>query len=111
MYNSILDVPQLSLAFGANINKDTIKEGSDVYMDCHVKANPWVYEVTWTFEESPLVSDVGKGIIIANQSLVLQKVKRHQRGLYQCVGTNNEGEGRSNRLFLRVKCNHIFQNP
>lgn len=97
-------MPQLTLALGANINRDTIKEGTDVYLECHVRANPWVYEVTWLFEGHALSSDHAKGVIIANQSLVLQKVKRNFRGKYQCVGRNKLGLGKSNPLFLRVQC-------
>ena len=98
------DVPQLTLALGANINKDAIKEGTDVYLECHVRANPWVYEVTWLFEGRPLVSDHSAGIIIANQSLVLQKVRRTSRGKYQCVGRIKLGFSKSNPLYLRVQC-------
>lgn len=101
------DVPQLTLALGASINRDSIKEGSDVYLECHVRANPWVYEVTWLFEGNILSSDHANGIIIANQSLVLQKVKRNMRGKYQCTGRNQQSLGKSNPFFLRVQCKYI----
>ncbi|RWS28112.1 Nephrin-like protein, partial [Leptotrombidium deliense] len=100
------NVPQLNLALGPNINGDFVREGSDVYLECHIQANPWVYEVSWLFEGIQLTNDVTKGIIIANQSLVLQKVRRHLRGTYECYAINEEGRGASNTLFLRVQCKY-----
>ncbi|KAK9509626.1 hypothetical protein O3M35_006894 [Rhynocoris fuscipes] len=37
--------------------------------------------------------NVGQGIIISNQSLVLQGVSRQSAGEYTCVGFNTEGDG------------------
>ncbi|KAL1418883.1 hypothetical protein MTO96_005583 [Rhipicephalus appendiculatus] len=66
--------------------------------------NPAASEVGWKFEGKPLYSNVKQGIIISNQSLVLQKVRRESRGHYQCDAANVEGEGESDRLLLRVHC-------
>ncbi|XP_054168953.1 hemicentin-1-like [Oppia nitens] len=94
-------VPQVTLAMGANIGSQ-IREGSDVYFECTVRSNPWVIDVGWLFEGRPLYSDTANGIIVSNQSLVLQKVKREHRGRYQCTATNVEGQSASNKLFLKV---------
>ena len=51
-----------------------------------------------------MVENRSKGIIIGNQTLVLQKVNRHQAGLYTCVASNQEGDGESNAQYLDVKC-------
>lgn len=99
-------MPQLNLVLGANINPNSIIEGSDVYTECHIRSNPPVYEVTWLFEGEPLYSDRSKGIIIANQTLVLQRIKKSSRGNYQCIGRNEIGIGKSNPLFLRVQCKY-----
>ncbi|XP_076304629.1 uncharacterized protein LOC143222244 [Tachypleus tridentatus] len=37
--------PRLTLSLGANIQHDAIREGSDVYFDCNIQANPWVSEI------------------------------------------------------------------
>ncbi|KAH9368506.1 hypothetical protein HPB48_007255 [Haemaphysalis longicornis] len=79
-----------------------IREGSDVYLECNIQANPAVSEVGWKFEGKPLYSNLKQGIIVSNQSLVLQKVRRESRGHYQCVAANVEGEGESDRVLLRV---------
>lgn len=44
------------------------------------------------------------GVIMSNQSLVLQRIDRHAAGIYTCLATNVEGQGESNTLALPVKC-------
>lgn len=101
-------VPELKLFLGANIQPDAIKEGTDVFFECNVKANPWVNEVKWRFEGFPLYGNTSAGIIVSNHSLVLQKVRKEHRGNYQCVAVNSEGEGRSEEVMLKVKCEYKF---
>lgn len=96
-------VPRLRLALGANIKHSAIREGSDVYFECNINANPRVTEVGWKFRGEPLFSQPSSGLIISNQSLVLQKVSREHRGYYQCVAANVEGEGESEKVMLNVQ--------
>ncbi|XP_054166079.1 protein turtle-like [Oppia nitens] len=121
--NRILNVhfaPQIELKFGANIDKDGIREGADVYMECHIRANPWIKDIYWWLNGKPLmqpsitggvggggsVGSVGGGLpagmIISNQSLVIQKVNRRHRGRYQCTGINIEGDSTSDAIDLIV---------
>ncbi|XP_055947955.1 neural cell adhesion molecule 2-like isoform X4 [Argiope bruennichi] len=96
-------VPHVSLQLGSTFKKGEIQEGNDVYFECNIHANPWVTEVSWYFKGQELRTNTSAGIVISNQSLVLQKVQRTNRGLYYCMATNAEGTGRSNEVFLRIR--------
>jgi hypothetical protein len=39
--------PIVSLMLGSTLNPDDIKEGDDVYFECHVKANPPWRKLVW----------------------------------------------------------------
>lgn len=94
---------------GARIDPHAITEGMDMYFECIVNANPWVTEVSWFFEGSLMSSDPSAGIIISNQSLVLQRVKKTSRGRYWCAASNSEGRGESDEFFLKVLCEYIHR--
>ena len=49
------------------------------------------------------------GIIMTNQSLVLQKLKRSSAGIYVCKASNIEGEGSSNAVELNIMCKLIVK--
>ncbi|MPD05710.1 hypothetical protein E2C01_101470 [Portunus trituberculatus] len=55
-------------------------------------------------QDAPLAHNVSAGIIVSNQSLVLQKVVRAQAGRYSCLAHNAVGTSASNTLRLDVKC-------
>ncbi|XP_076373797.1 neural cell adhesion molecule 2-like isoform X2 [Tachypleus tridentatus] len=95
--------PQVSLKLGTNLKVSNIQEGKDVYFECSVRANPWIHELSWQFEEKDLSTNTSAGVIISNQSLVLQKVKKGFRGKFTCSGSNSQGIGISNEIFLKVK--------
>lgn len=44
---SIADAPIVSLRLGSTLNASDIKEGDDVYFECHVRANPPWRKLTW----------------------------------------------------------------
>lgn len=118
------DLPVASLDIGTNLNSSSgIREGDDVYFDCNIKANPWITGVKWMHQVSEQLSlatehcslrtalqdkvlhnNPEEGILVANQSLVLQNVSRSRAGLYTCVGRNQVGDGESNQVQLDIKC-------
>ncbi len=56
------------------------------------------------FQGTELYQNVGGGIILTEQSLVLQSVTRASAGDYTCLAANTEGKGTSNPVTLRVRC-------
>ncbi|GFQ67902.1 uncharacterized protein TNCT_726571 [Trichonephila clavata] len=80
-----------------------IREGSDVYLECSIWANPWIFEIAWQFEDRPITADMPAGIIISNQTLIIQNVKKDHRGRYRCHAANIVGHGYSRRLHLLVQ--------
>lgn len=49
------DPPQVTLSLGSTLNPDDIKEGDDVYFECHIKANPKEHRITWSHDVSVVV--------------------------------------------------------
>ncbi|OQR80226.1 nephrin-like, partial [Tropilaelaps mercedesae] len=95
--------PQLNISLGKYmLNATSVREGTDLYLDCQIRANPAVTEVLWKFEKRPLEIDKHQGIIMANQSLALRNIRHENTGEYQCVAANSEGESESNKLLLHV---------
>jgi hypothetical protein len=41
------DSPLVTLELGSNLIGSSIREGMDVYFECIILANPWVYKVIW----------------------------------------------------------------
>ncbi|XP_063898490.1 nephrin [Helicoverpa armigera] len=97
----IQHLPVAKLELGANLDASKVVEGSDVYLDCRVRANPWHNHVYFT--HNGVVVKPGPGVLLANQSLVLQRVSRKAAGAYVCSARNSLGEGSSESLVLDVK--------
>ncbi|XP_020279947.1 nephrin-like isoform X2 [Pseudomyrmex gracilis] len=94
--------PETQIRLGTSLNPNNIREGTDVYFDCLIQAEPMVYKVEWRHQGKTLHHNATQGIIISNQSLVLQKVDRKNAGNYTCVGYNTEGDGESLPFYLDV---------
>ncbi|XP_068208272.1 protein turtle homolog B-like isoform X2 [Palaemon carinicauda] len=95
--------PVVTLQMGSNLDPETIKEGDDVYFECHINANPEVQQVVWYHNGSPVEHRVLQGIIIQNQTLVLQRIIRDSAGFYTCRAKNLEGDGESQPVELKVQ--------
>ncbi|XP_037776742.1 hemicentin-1-like [Penaeus monodon] len=94
--------PVVTLQMGSTLDPENIKEGDDVYFECHINANPEVQRVLWYHNGKPLEHRTNRGIIIQNQTLVLQKINRESAGFYTCRAVNMEGEGESQPVELQV---------
>nr|XP_045590339.1 nephrin-like isoform X2 [Procambarus clarkii] len=97
------DPPEVHVAPGSSLDLNHIKEGDDVYFDCHIKARPEAHKITWTFNGMELQQNVSGGVMVVGRSLVLQKVSRKQAGSYACSATNNQGSNTSSSILLSVK--------
>lgn len=55
------DIPVVKLDLGKQMNASAIVESADVYFECTIRANPWVYKVTWRHNVSIILKQpVGK---------------------------------------------------
>ncbi|XP_055586991.1 titin [Uranotaenia lowii] len=95
--------PIVTLKMGSSLNPDDIKEGDDIYFDCHIQSNPKPYKLAWYHNDNELHHNVTAGIILSDHSLALQGVSRNLAGEYTCMAANTEGRGTSNRETLRVR--------
>ncbi|TGZ54848.1 Kin of IRRE-like protein 1 [Temnothorax longispinosus] len=95
--------PIVSLNLGSTLSPEDIKEGDDVYFECHIRANPSWSKLVWIHDNQILAHNTSARIIWSNQSLVLQSVTRSSAGRYVCAATNALNETRSEPLHFRVK--------
>ncbi|KAM7363049.1 sidestep III isoform 3-T3 [Cochliomyia hominivorax] len=100
---NVMYPPQVTLSLGSTLKPDDIKEGDDVYFECHIKANPKEHRITWSHNGVPVTQNVSWGIIISTRSLVLQRVARVHAGLYACSAANDRGETTSAMVNLRIR--------
>ncbi|GFQ96965.1 uncharacterized protein TNCT_488331 [Trichonephila clavata] len=105
LYPLVAPIVNISLSSSSQTG---IREGSDVYLECSIWANPWIFEIAWQFEDRPITADMPTGIIISNQTLIIQNVKKDHRGRYRCHAANIVGHGYSRRLHLLVQCMYCF---
>ncbi|GIY83557.1 nephrin [Caerostris darwini] len=95
--------PVLTLVFGASVQSEHIREGSDVYFECNIQSNPPITDVRWRFQSHILEHSPSSGVVIRNHSLLLHNVSRKNRGVYQCVAENDLGRGKSEEVVLRIQ--------
>lgn len=62
------DEPVVTLELGSNLNSSAIREGIDVYFECNIKSNPWVYKVSWRHNVSLYSSARSLGESADNES-------------------------------------------
>ncbi|CAH2046109.1 unnamed protein product, partial [Iphiclides podalirius] len=96
-------VPIVTLKMGSTLNPGHIKEGEDVYFECHVKANPKATRLSWYKGAKEIQQNASTGVIFSDQSLVLQGVNRSSSGDYSCLAHNSEGSATSNSVTLQVR--------
>ncbi|KAJ6222796.1 hypothetical protein RDWZM_001341 [Blomia tropicalis] len=107
---NIYYLPILSLIMGSDSRSTDIIEGSNVYFECNIKANPYVTEVGWKLNGHLVDSTSNSGIMMRNTSLLVTNVNHDHYGEYQCYAANSLGSVHSESVFLNVKyapkCRH-----
>ncbi|KAL3193975.1 hypothetical protein MRX96_046139, partial [Rhipicephalus microplus] len=82
-------------------------KGQDVYLECAIRANPWISDVLWTLDGEPLedltAMHNSSSSAAAEQYLVLRNVTSKFTGSYACHVRSARGEAVSNSLDLRVQ--------
>nr|XP_053647246.1 nephrin-like [Cherax quadricarinatus] len=106
----VLYSPEVQVAAGSSLDLNNIKEGDDVYFDCHIKARPDALKISWSFNGVEMHQNVSAGVMVVGRSLVLQKVSRKQAGNYTCAATNTQGANTSSPILLSVKCESMVEN-
>lgn len=72
-------VPISLIVFGRSLNPKNIREGDDVYFECHVKSNPPFFNITWRqnvrwikkSNHNQVFFDLAKAISIYRTALVV----------------------------------------
>lgn len=59
------------------------------------------------FQGDEIHHNVSAGVILSDQSLVLQSVARKTAGNFTCLAANTEGKGTSNPVALIVRCEYF----
>lgn len=63
--------------------------------------------LAWLLPQGVLLeANKSAGLLISDNSLVLQKVQRGSAGVYMCAAHNREGKGVSNNVKLNVMCKY-----
>lgn len=129
---NVYHAPHASLSLGQGLHLERIHEGQDVYLECAIRANPWISDVLWTLDDEPLedvavtasmhngsssasgpvlAASGGPGftplpqthVLLQEQYLVLRNVTSKFTGSYACHVRSARGEAVSNSLDLRVQ--------
>ncbi|KAG1682145.1 Cell adhesion molecule 1 [Nymphon striatum] len=95
--------PEMKLEVAGSINLQDIHEGSEILFNCNVYSNPSPEWIGWVYNDRDLNNDPKQGIIISNQSLVIQSISRKHNGVYRCAASNIEGREQSNAVLITVK--------
>ncbi|XP_028966572.1 hemicentin-1 [Galendromus occidentalis] len=98
---NVLHRPIVHLQLGEGLQLQRLQEGSDVYFECSVAANPPLSQIQWTLDDRELPHD--KDIIVQGTYLALRNVSAAKlNGRLNCDVTNPVGSVRSNDVELRI---------
>ncbi|XP_022245158.1 nephrin-like isoform X2 [Limulus polyphemus] len=85
--------PELYLELQTSDEDNVLREGTSVYLDCKINANPQYREVQWILDDHRLFSNPVNGIEIHGHTLMIKNVSREHEGSYRCAADNLIGKG------------------
>ncbi|XP_063846801.1 hemicentin-2-like isoform X1 [Scylla paramamosain] len=94
--------PQVELRVGSRLEGTVVKKGKNLYLTCHVDANPPPHKLIFMHQGVEVRQDKTEHIMVNGNNLVLNKISRTQAGEYSCKATNSEGTGSSVPLNITV---------
>ncbi|XP_069177783.1 synaptogenesis protein syg-2-like [Procambarus clarkii] len=94
--------PRVTLKLGYNLQTRPVTEGEDVYFECEVASNPAPFSIAWYRNGVEVVQDLRGGVLVSNNNLVLQMVRRASAGNYTCSATNTLATTASNTMLLNI---------
>ncbi|XP_028968412.1 hemicentin-1 [Galendromus occidentalis] len=84
--------------------QSSITEGTDISIACLVDSNPAPHgPLIWKHNEHKLSVAPGSGISAKRNRLHIRNVRHAHAGNYTCEVSNNQGNGVSSALYLRIK--------
>ncbi|XP_070550494.1 B-cell receptor CD22-like [Ptychodera flava] len=90
---------QYAPAVKVDMNSVTVKEGENVTFDCEIDSDPDVVYHNWT---------KGGAVVSTDLSYMIEKVQRHDDGIYYCIAGNELYDGTSgtgqNGTEVNVEC-------
>ncbi|XP_071528017.1 neural cell adhesion molecule 2-like isoform X2 [Panulirus ornatus] len=95
--------PKAELKVGWPRRSELLTEGSDLFLECRVDANPPPYKIKFFHNGKELVHNVSAKVLVNEATLALQRVTRQCSGRYHCVASNVEGDSASKSLAIRVR--------
>ncbi|XP_022689879.1 hemicentin-2-like [Varroa jacobsoni] len=99
---NVLHPPIVSLSLGEGLSLSRLVEGSDVYFECLVSANPPLNHIRWTLNDRELPQD--PDIVLQGTYLALRNVSAVKlNGRLNCDVSNSLGSMRSNDVELRIQ--------
>ena len=52
----------MTLSLQTKLKNDIVIRGGHVILDCQIKANPFVVDVNWLFNDKPIIQNENKGL-------------------------------------------------
>ncbi|KAK4320080.1 hypothetical protein Pmani_009021, partial [Petrolisthes manimaculis] len=94
--------PEVELRMGPPLEGTVVNEDTNLYLTCHVDANPPPHKLIFKHQGVEVYQDKSARVLVNGNNLVLNRIRRTQAGEYSCSGTNSEGTGASTPLNLTV---------